>query len=352
MRYFIGIDVGGTTTTIGVGTDRREVVHVAPQFSPPLAKGPQAVVAAIAQQALACVETVGAAVADVAAVGLATPGPATADGVLLKTPNLDAKDWDRFPIRGELERELQRTLSTLRVHYLGDGQAAALGEYSIRNRGVTWSRVAEGDLPSEKINSLFMAIVGTGLGGGAVRDGVAIRGSEGRAGHVGHLFLPFDAFRYDHDRHLRVGNAYCTAESAISLTGLTHQLEYRLSLKDWRGHRLQHVEGSIRDKAKLLRQLAAEGDELALELFEDQARALGIALLTVNYLGDFDRLVIGGGVCDLVDDVRENYRKLAEESYREHALDGFRNLDRFEFSLCGDDAPVIGALAWVMALEP
>ncbi len=65
----------------------------------------------------------------------------------------------------------------------------------------------------------------------------------------------------------------------------------------------------------------------------DQAKALGIGLLSANYLGDYDLLVIGGGVCDLAADVRDLYRATAEIAYREHALDGFRNLDRFEFSV-------------------
>ena len=68
----------------------------------------------------------------------------------------------------------------------------------------------------------------------------------------------------------------------------------------------------------------------------------------MNYLGDYDRLVIGGGVCELSAAVRERYRRLAEEAYRRYALDGFRNLDRLEFSVCGDEAPVVGALAWAM----
>jgi hypothetical protein len=83
-------------------------------------------------------------------------------------------------------------------------------------------------------------------------------------------------------------------------------------------------------------------------LFDDQARALGITLLCVNYLGDYDRLVIGGGVCALPELVRERYRELAEAEYQKHALDGFRNLDRLEFSVCGDESPVVGALAWAM----
>ena len=82
-------------------------------------------------------------------------------------------------------------------------------------------------------------------------------------------------------------------------------------------------------------------------MFNDQARALGIGLLGVNYVGDHDLLVIGGGVCDLVADVRDQYRATAEHAYHEFALDGFRkNFKEFEFSVCGDEAPVIGALAY------
>ncbi len=351
MRNFIGVDVGGTTTTLCVGNDRREVLHITSQFPTRSEQGPQEVVRTIVEQAAATMQTLGGSIDDVEAVGLATPGPATLDGVLKKTPNLDPQKWDRFPIRAALETAFQSRRAGIRVRYIGDGQAAALGEFAIRSRSMTWNRAAppSSDKP---LSSLFMVIVGTGLGGGAVQEGQVVRGRDGKAGHAGHTTLPVHAFRHDHDRQLLVGNAYCTAESAISLTGLTHQLQYRLSLERWQNHILRRADGSARDKAKLLRGLADEGDELALELFDDQARALGIALLNVNYLGDYDLLVIGGGVCDLAPQVRERYRREVVESYRRHALDGFRNVVDIEFSACGDDAPVIGALTWVAANPP
>lgn len=352
MGYFIGVDVGGTTCTICVGNAEREILYVSNQFPTLAAEGPPAVIQAIVEQAVAGIEQSGASLEKVMTVGLATPGPATLDGVLLKTPNFDPQLWNHVPIRSELERAFQEQSPGLSVRYLGDGQAAALGEYAIRNGIVSWSRLAAGDFHVKAVPSLFMAVVGTGLGGGAVQEGTVLRGSEGRAGHVGHILLPAFAFRYEHDRRLRVGNAYCTAESAISLTGLTHQLQYRLSLESWKGHSLHEVPGSMRAKAKRLRELAAAGDALALELFDDQARALGMTLLNVNYLGDYHLLVIGGGICDLPPDVRERYRHCAEAAYREHALEGFQNLSRFEFSVCGDDAPVIGALAWAYAAAP
>jgi glucokinase len=283
----------------------------------------------------------------VIALGLATPGPATEDGVLLKSPNLDPAKWDKFPIRAQLERSFQRRCPGVCVRYLGDGQAAALGEFAVRSQSMVWAQ-AELDRPNEALSSLFMVIVGTGLGGGAVLEGKVVRGRAGRAGHAGHISLPQHAFRYEHDRQLLVGNSYCTAESAISLTALTHQLPYRLSLDCWREHRLHSAGGSARDKAKLLRGLADEGDALALELFDDQAKALGMTLLNVNYLGDYDLLVIGGGVCDLSPAMRERYRRGVIESYRRYALEGFQNMVDIEFSICGDNAPAIGALRWAL----
>ncbi|MEM9645350.1 MAG: ROK family protein, partial [Planctomycetota bacterium] len=91
------------------------------------------------------------------------------------------------------------------------------------------------------------------------------------------------------------------------------------------------------------RELAAQGDPLACELFQDQAFALGMALLTIQYIGDFDCLVIGGGVCDLEDEIKSQYLKTTLSSFHEHALDGFRDFSNIEFSRCGDQASVIGA---------
>jgi predicted NBD/HSP70 family sugar kinase len=345
LSHCIGIDVGGTTSTIAIGNNAREVVHVSDQFATRTAEGPQETIQAITDEIMAGLERIGATPDQMADIGLSTPGPATLDGVLLNTPNFDPQLWDQVPFRSALEEKIREKSPAVLVHYIGDGQSAALGEYSIRSGSIIWDRVTQNESGGQDLSSLFMVIVGTGLGGGEVRGGRAVRGRDGCAGHAGHIFLPPYAFRYEHDQQLRVGNAKCTVESAVSLTALTHQLEYRLSLKQWCDHPLCSAPGSTREKAKQLRVLASQGDLLALELFSDQARALGIGLLGVNYVGNYDLLVIGGGVCDLVPAVREQYLKTAEQAYHEFALDGFKNIGRFEFSVCGDESPVIGSLA-------
>lgn len=345
MSFFVGIDVGGTTTTIAIGNDDREVKYVSAQFETRSVDGPEGTLGAITREIAAGLKKLDISPDQIQHIGLATPGPATRDGVLLNSPNFNSKLWNNCAVRQALQERMQDGSPGVAVHYIGDGQSAAFGEYSIRTRWITWDHVSRGDANTQELASLFMAIVGTGLGGGAVQKGRPIRGGQGRAGHVGHIFLPAGAFRYEHDQQLRVGNALATVESAVSLTALTHQLGYRLSLEQWLDHPLNSAPGSTRDQAKQLRELAADGDPLALQLFDDQARALGIGLLGANYLGDYDLIVIGGGVCDMTHELRERYRTTAEQAYRELALDGFRNLDRIEFSICGDEAAVVGALA-------
>ncbi len=356
MPYFVGIDVGGTTSTIAIGNEKRQLLYVSDQFATRSTDGPQSAIEDITGQILSGLASLDATIDDVVNVSLATPGPATLDGVLLTTPNLPAEYWDQFPFRLRLQDRLQEIAPTLTVTYIGDGQAAALGEFAIRTGeldGTTCSHFASDHRVPKRsdMRSLFFVAVGTGLGGGEVRDGKVVRGSEGRAGHAGHLLLPLDAFRHEHDRVKKVGNAFCSAESAISLTALTYQLEYRLTLDTYRDHSLNSHPGTMKDKAKTLRELSAAGDSLAVELLDDQARALGIVMLMVNYIGDYDMLVIGGGVCDMSDTMRERYLEIAEQSYYDHALSGFRNLSGFAFSICGDEASVLGSLRFAYEQE-
>lgn len=349
MPFYVGIDIGGTTSTVAIGSHDRKLIYLSPQFPTRSEEGPATTLAELIDQVLAGLQPLRAGLDEVITVGLATPGPASLDGVLMPSPNLRADLWAGYPMRAELEKRFQQHAHAIKVTYIGDGQAAALGEYAVRSGALrtqdceTLTLAAAIDV-APTIQSLFFLAVGTGLGGGEVRAGKVVRGGRGRAGHAGHLLLPDHAFRYEHDRKLRVGNTCGVAESAISLSALSHQLEYRLGLPRWQPHELAQEPGPAKEKAKRLRQLAAQGDPLALELLDDQANALGLVMLMVNYLGDYDRLIIGGGVCDMTANLRKRYVEIAQAAYHQHALDGFRDYCGLDFSICGDQASVLGAL--------
>ena len=350
MPFYVGIDVGGTTSTIAIGSHDQRLVYLSPQFPTRSQDGPEATLGDLVAAVVEGLKPFKATLDDVITVSLATPGPATVDGTLMPSPNLRADLWANFPLRAELEKRFQAIAHAIKVIYIGDGQAAALGEFAVRSGKITASDCESFSMPPKSeqdasLRSLFFMAVGTGLGGGEVRDRVVVRGSHGRAGHAGHLLLPNHAFRYEHDRQFKVGNTYVAAESAISLSALTHQLQYRLGLPQWKDHPLNQFQGTPKEKAKQLRQYAAAEDPLAVELLDDQAKALGMVLLMVNYIGDYDLLIIGGGITEMVPTMRQRYLENAMAAYHEHALDGFRGLCKIDFSICGDSASVIGSLA-------
>jgi glucokinase len=113
----------------------------------------------------------------VRAVGLDTPGPASADGVISSkgATNFSQPAWRGFDFRAALQERLG-----LPVVYNNDGNAAALYAHHVQFGA------------DAAAHSSISAIVGTGLGGGVVEAGRVVRGAAGMAGELGHVYIPMD----------------------------------------------------------------------------------------------------------------------------------------------------------------
>lgn len=70
---------------------------------------------------------------------------------------------------------------------------------------------------------------------------------------------------------------------------------------------------SAKEKALSLRGLAQQGDPLALEIFDLQARAMGLALATGCMAFDPSHVIIGGGLMD---------KEATTPDFRKRYLDG------------------------------
>ena len=122
----------------------------------------------------------------VLAVGLDTPGPASAAGVLATggATNFGHPGWHKFDIRGALEERLG-----IPVVYNNDANAAALYAHHVRHGAGVGRRGS------------VAAIVGTGLGGGVVQDGRVVKGAAGMAGELGHMPIPMEGLLEDGQPH-------------------------------------------------------------------------------------------------------------------------------------------------------
>ncbi len=302
MSWFVvGLDNGGTQNNATVLDDNgRFLVDHLVETPSLVLDGPDAAVAALAQAFANILERTDTARTDVRAVGLDTPGPASAGGVISSkgATNFNTAPWRGFDIRGALEERLD-----VPVVYQNDGNAAALYAHHVHfGPQATW-------------RSSVSAIIGTGLGGGVVHEGRIIAGAVGMAGELGHVHLPMEGL-------LEPGQAvpHCNcgfngdAESVASLRGIENNL-----LPYWLTRFPDHAltrETDARTAAMKVRTLAENGDAMSRAIFTQQAAALGrLFTISANVL-DPHAFFVGGGVVETGPEFREWFL----EAVRKHTI--------------------------------
>jgi glucokinase len=236
----------------------------------------------------------------VRAVGLDTPGPASAEGVISSrgSTNFAHPGWRGFDFRGALEARLG-----LPVVYHNDGNAAALYAHH-RVFGERAPQCAS-----------ISAIVGTGLGGGVIEKGQVVKGAAGFAGELGHVHIPMEGLLAE-GQPMPVCNCGFSGdvEGVASLTGIERNL-----LPFWLSrhpeHELARV-GSITQAAKLVRAYGEKGDPLALRIFEQQAIAIGRLFTIAANFTDPHGYFVGGGVVEAASHFREWFFSKVRESTR------------------------------------
>lgn len=286
MPLVAGVDLGGNAVNYTF-LDGQEgfLIQRLCEFPSRAREGPEVCLHQIVEGLEIAAKQVGVRLVDVAAIGLATPGPASADGVLSArgSTNFLHPDWAGFDMRGNLAERFSKP-----VAYLNDGNAAALwGHFALFGVNTRTTSIS--------------AIIGTGLGGGVISDGNVIKGRKGFGGELGHVLIPYRAIR-GIDKLIpecncgRIGDL----ESLCSLTAIERSL-LPFFLARHPGHELANA-GDVREAAKHVRSLAESGDPMAKEIFGVQAHALGLFLDLMINIFDPDALIIGGGAVETSDE--------------------------------------------------
>jgi glucokinase len=326
--------VGGTSTNATLlDSSGRFLVDRMVETPSCVLQGPDAALDALAgsvEQVLSLTETDPAAVR---AVGLDTPGPASADGVISSrgATNFSLPAWYGFDIRSALEARLG-----LPVVYNNDGNAAALYAHVVHFGA---------DAPQR---SSISAIVGTGLGGGVIESGQVVKGATGTAGELGHVHIPLDGLLAEGQPVPKCNCGFSgDVESVASLTGIVKNLlPYWLTRFD--AHELAAV--PIDKAARLVRSYGERGDPLARAIFEQQAMALGRLFTIAANFTDPHAFFVGGGVVETVPEFRDWFLG----KVREHTVLRQEQSETVTFSLVPDldMAGARGAALAAQALTP
>jgi glucokinase len=297
----VGLDNGGSANNATVlDQSGRFLVDRMVETQSSVLEGPDVAVKALVHALENVLTLTGTDPASVRAVGLDTPGPASADGVISSkgSTNFSQPAWRGFDFRGALEARLG-----LPVVYNNDGNAAALYAHHV-HFGAEAGR-----------HSSISAIVGTGLGGGVIEAGHVIKGVAGMAGELGHVHIPMHGLLEEGQPLPQCNCGFAgDAESVASLTGIELNL-LPFWLTRFEGHELGRVE-SPKKAARLVRSYGENGDPLATRIFEQQAMALGRLFTIAANFTDPSAYFLGGGVVE----TSPRFREWFLSKVREHTL--------------------------------
>jgi predicted NBD/HSP70 family sugar kinase len=285
----VGLDNGGTSINATVlDSAGRFLVDRLVETPSRVGEGPAVAIEALSDAFTGVLNLTGVPRQAVRAVGLDTPGPASADGVISTRGAVNFADpaWRGFDVRTALADRLG-----LPVIYNNDANAASLYAHHVHFG------------PEATHRSSVALIVGTGLGGAVVESGRVVRGAAGMAGEFGHIQIPMDGLLAP-GQPTPVCNCGLAAdgESVASLAGIEKNLlPYWLAQHE--GHELHAVKAG--KAAKMVRGLGERRDPLALRIFEQQAIALGrLCSIAANFT-DPHAYFLGGGVVEAAPEFRD-----------------------------------------------
>jgi glucokinase len=257
----VGVDVGGSKIAVLVVDGDLEIRG---RLVVPTPVGsPDAAADHIAATVAAALETAGARVERVSAVGVGVPGRVDPGaGVVSLAVNLG---WQRLPLREQLERRLGVPCAIE-----NDVRAAAAG-------------IRERRLLGEVEDFVYLS-VGTGISAGVVLGGQLYRGTRGLAGEVGHIVVDADG-------------PVCSCGLRGCLEMLASGPAIARQADDAIGTGRQSTLATCPTITAIdVHAAAAAGDALAAEIVAAAGRALARAIHGLVMTYDVERVIVGGGV--------------------------------------------------------
>jgi glucokinase-like ROK family protein len=266
--YVLGVDAGAThLLAVVTDLDAQTVTEVESSFD--VSVGPEAGLQAIGSVIHQVLAAAHLERSQLIGIGVGLPGPLDyRRGTVVAPPIMPG--WDNFPVRDRLESALG-----VPVYVDNDANLGALGEYSYG--------------AGKNVDNLAFIKVATGIGCGIIAGGQIYHGQTGAAGEIGHVTMaedgpPCTCGSYGCLEAMAGGPAIAQRAVRAIQVGQSTMLRSMIS------------NGNL--TAKLVEEAAREGDPLAVQLYADAGRLIGLAVANVINLLNPGRIIIGGGVSE------------------------------------------------------
>jgi len=283
-KLFLGIEIGGTKLQIGIGTgDASPLAGLWRETVEPKL-GAEQIRRQIVRGTNELIVRTGIAREQIPGAGIGFGGPVDAKSGITITSH-QVPGWDSFPIVDWASRELA-LFATLH----NDADTAALAEAQFgAGRG---------------FDPVLYVTVGSGIGGGLIVGGNIFRGSGAGALEIGHLLpgksprhgacddMSVEAIASGFGIEQRARRCIADREETLYAAAAPHARLLELAEND-----------AEKITTQFIARAAAEGNTFCRELLADATEALGWALGQAITLINPARIVIGGGVSLIGEDL-------------------------------------------------
>lgn len=267
MRYYIGLDIGGTKCAVTLGQDNEGMLSILEKTAFPTEKDPYAVLKQLELSLRAILSKRALNTSDIASIGISCGGPLDAqNGIVQSPPNLPL--WDNIHVT-----EYFTSRTGIPAYLENDANACAVAEWKYgAGKG--------------KQNVIFLTF-GTGLGAGLILDGKLYSGTNGNAGEIGHV-------RLRPNGPIGFGKSG-SAEGFCSGGGLAQQGK-QAAKEDPVGAKalLEHAGGMDGITAKAIAELADRGDDFCKDVYRKCGEMLGETLSILIDLLNPQCIILGG----------------------------------------------------------
>ena len=285
----LGIDIGGTTTKIGIVKDKkitkRYVIDTHPKT--------------LIDDIIKSLKDNNVDLKDIISIGCAVPGFINhTEGIITLSGNLGFKD---YKFKKEFEKKINKPVAVV-----NDANAAALGEF--------WAGAGS------KYSSLVLYTLGTGVGGGIVIGGQLVFGQNDYAGELGH------GGNFQNERPCSCGLKNCI-EPMSSAKGIEQ------SLLEVTGKKMS-VKDSVKD--------FIAKDPKVVEAYRKSLTPLANHIATMETAINPSVIIIGGGPSNIGKPLTDFISELVKEVQ----IGFIHDSTLIMVAETGNDAGILGAAYW------
>lgn len=311
MKYYVGIDLGGTNIAVGIVNEKYEII-AKESTKTKSERGADAVIEDMIATTKRAVEKAGLTMDQIEWIGIGSPGTANKDtGVIEYSNNLG---WSHVPLVSKMEQGLG-----VKTFIENDANAAAYGEY-LAGAGKGY-------------HTLVAITLGTGVGGGVIINGKILTGFNFAGAELGHTVIVANG------RPCTCGRNGCF-ESYSSATGLINMTKEAME-HDHYSAMWEICDGDLkRVNGRTSFDGMRAGDETASRVVEEYIDYLSIGITNMINIFQPEILCIGGGISKEGDTL---IRPLTEKVNKQNYMHDPEKQTKIVPAALRNDAGIIGA---------